>query len=67
MIKLDRANISVSNGSACVSGDVKPSPVLKAMKIKDEINISTLRFSFGMSNSIAEVNYLLEELSKVYK
>ena len=67
MIKLDRANISVSNGSACGSGGVKPSPVLKAMKIKDEINISTLRFSFGMSNSLAEVNYLLEELSKILK
>lgn len=65
MTKLDRAHISVSNGSACGSGDIKLSPVLRAMKIKDEINTSTLRFSFGMSNSMTEVNYLLKELNKI--
>ena len=65
MAKLDRENIYVSNGAACGSGDIKPSKILKALSLKDEINISTLRFSFGVTNTIDEIQYLINVLNKI--
>ena len=67
LAKLDRANIAVSSGSACGAGDVKPSSVLYAMGLDDETNISTLRFSFGSSNSSNQVAQLLTELKTILK
>lgn len=58
MIHLDRHGIAVSSGSACSSGDIKPSRILSAMDIKDDINNSTLRISFGTGNSQQDVEYL---------
>ena len=65
MAKLDRANMAVSSGSACGSGNVKPSTILSAMGIDDETNISTIRISFGSSNTSLEVDLLLAELKSV--
>tara|TARA_B100000029_G_scaffold488097_1_gene544276 strand:- start:4909 stop:6024 length:1116 start_codon:yes stop_codon:yes gene_type:complete len=62
MTKLDRANMAVSSGSACGSGNIKPSAILSAMGIDEETNISTLRISFGTSNTCVEVDLLLAEL-----
>jgi cysteine desulfurase len=62
LAKLDRAGIAVSSGSACGAGDIKPSPVLSAMGLEDTINISTLRFSFGPTNTSREIDFLLSEL-----
>ena len=63
--KLDREGIEVSSGSACGSGSVNPSPVLEAMGILEEQNISTLRISFGRSNSLNEVTSLVSTLSNI--
>ena len=65
MAKLDRANFAVSSGSACGTGNVKPSKVLSEMGVDDEINISTLRFSFGASNTSDQVDLLLFELKTI--
>ena len=65
MAKLDRKNIAVSNGSACNTGNIKPSSVLKAMGMNNDINMSTLRFSFGKSNTIQEIDYLLKSLKEI--
>ena len=65
MTKLDRANIAVSNGSACGSGDIKPSPILSAIGLKDSMNLSTIRFSFGSSNTPQQIDYLLNELESI--
>jgi cysteine desulfurase len=65
LAKLDRAGIAVSSGSACGAGDVKPSGVLSEMGVDDEINISTLRFSFGASNTSGQVDLLLSELKTI--
>ncbi len=58
MIHLDRHGIAVSSGSACSSGDIKPSRILSEMGIKDDINNSTLRISFGYGNTLKDVEYL---------
>ena len=65
MAKLDRKKIAVSNGSACNTGNIKPSNVLKAMGIKNDLNLSTLRFSFGKNNTKDEIDKLLHALKEI--
>ncbi len=67
LVSLDLQGIAVSSGSACSSGDVKPSPVLSAMNISNKHNISTLRISFGKDNTIAEVDVLINALKNILK
>ncbi len=64
MIHLDRANIAVSSGSACSSGDIQPSTVLQAIGLADDLNICTLRISFGTGNTREDVDYLVNALHK---
>jgi cysteine desulfurase len=55
LIGLDMAGVAVSTGSACSSGSGLPSPVLTAMGIPfNKIN-SSIRFSFGWSNTLEEI------------
>jgi cysteine desulfurase len=62
LIGLDMAGVAVSTGSACSSGTGLPSPVLTAMGIStDKIN-SSIRFSLGKSNTIAEIERAVEIL-----
>ena len=62
LIGLDIAGVAVSTGSACSSGTGLPSPVLTAMGIPtDKIN-SSIRFSLGRSNTIAEIEQAVEIL-----
>ena len=65
LTKLDRKGIEVSNGSACSSGTVGLSPVLKVMGIKDEINKSTIRVSFGKENTIDDISYLVKSIHEL--
>ena len=65
LAKLDRKGIELSSGSACGSGIVKPSMVLKEMGISDEQNLSTLRISFGRSNTKGEIEVLVNELNRI--
>ena len=51
MVALDLQGLGVSRGSACASGAQKPSHVLQAMKISDDLINSHLRFSFGWSTN----------------
>ena len=67
MAKLNDKGISVSNGSACGSGNIQSSPVLKAIGLNDKINLCTLRFSFGQFNTVNEIDYLLNELHGILK
>ena len=68
VLKLDREKIYVSNGSACGSGLVKPSHVLKAIGLDESTNLSTLRFSFGISNNFEEIETLIHILkTKILK
>ena len=65
LAKLDRANIAVSNGSACGSGNIKTSPVLTTLGLKDEVNLSSIRFSFGASNTKDQIDFLLNQLKLI--
>ena len=64
LISLDMAGVAVSTGSACSSGSGLPSPVLTAMGIPfDKIN-SSIRFSFGWSNTTAEIEKAVKILAQ---
>ena len=67
LIALDMAGISVSTGSACASGSLKPSHVLLAMGIKTEIAHNSLRFTFGKNNTKEEVDIVIRVLPDVIK
>jgi cysteine desulfurase len=64
VIRLDLAGFAVSTGSACASGTVEPSPTLLAMGIAPEEALSSLRVSFGLTNTAAEVDAFLEALER---
>ena len=65
VIKLDMQGIAVSSGSACTSGSIKPSHVLKAIGYDDETAKSSLRISFGRENKDDDVDYLIEVLREI--
>ncbi|MBQ9792592.1 MAG: cysteine desulfurase NifS [Clostridia bacterium] len=64
MLLLDMAGIAVSTGSACSSGDLQTSHVLKAIGLAPEIAQGTIRFSFGTNNTKEEIDYVVEVLKK---
>ena len=55
----------MSNGAACNTGNVKPSAVLKEMGIKDDLNLSTVRISFGQDNNKKEIDLLISALKEI--
>ena len=65
LVQLDLAGISVSAGSACSSGSMKPSRVLGAMGVPKEIASAVIRVSFGPSTSRADVDRFLAEWRKI--
>jgi cysteine desulfurase len=62
LINLDMQGIAVSTGSACSSGTLEPSPVIRALGREDELARGAIRFSFGKDNTQADIDRLLEVL-----
>ena len=59
---LDQAGICASSGSACTTGSLDPSHVLTAMGCGAARARSSIRFSLGIYNTEAEVDYVLKHL-----
>lgn len=64
MIRLDLLGFAVSTGAACGSGTVRASPTLTAMGMAHDEAIASLRVSFGLSNTVEEVDALLPALAE---
>lgn len=62
---LDSKGICVSTGSACSTGSMNASHVLKAIGLPNDLARSSIRFSFGMYNTENDVDYILDVLPDV--
>jgi cysteine desulfurase len=62
LIALDLENIAVSTGSACSSGSLEPSHVLRAMGLPHPRTRNSLRFSLGSTSTAAEVDVFIDRL-----
>jgi cysteine desulfurase len=65
LIALDLEGIAVSTGSACSSGTLEPSHVLRAMGLPTHRTQNSIRISLGAGNTDEQVSYLLEKLPRV--
>jgi cysteine desulfurase len=62
LIGLDLEGVAVSSGSACSSGTLEPSHVLRAMGLPHARTLSSIRFSLGESNTEADVARVINVL-----
>ena len=62
LIALDMQGIAVSTGSACSSGSLEPSPVIRALGHGDAVARGAIRLSLGRQNTAEEIDKLLELL-----
>jgi cysteine desulfurase len=65
VLGLDLEGIAVSSGSACTSGSLEPSHVLRAIGRTADLAHGSVRFSFGKFNTMEEVDYALEKFIKI--
>jgi cysteine desulfurase len=65
VMNMDLRGIAVSSGSACTSGSIQPSHVLLAMGRDAQTAKATLRFAFGKSNTMEDVDYIVESLHQL--
>lgn len=57
--------VAASTGSACHSGSIELSPVLKAMRVAPETGMGAIRFSLGRTTTQAEVETVVRALKAV--
>lgn len=63
--KLDRAGVAASSGSACASGTMEPSHVLRAMRVPPLYLQGALRFSLSHETTEAEIDLVLQNLPEI--
>ena len=63
--ELDKKEIYVSTGSACSTGNVAPSNVLKAIGLSNLMAYSTIRITLGKYNTKEEVDCTVKELKEI--
>ena len=65
LIALDLEGIAVSTGSACSSGTLEPSHVLRAMGCSPHRTQSSIRFSLGLGNTNEQIDQVVDILPRV--
>ena len=65
LIALDLEGIAVSTGSACSSGTLEPSHVLRAMGLRPHRAQNSIRFSLGLGNTEDDVNRAIDVMPSV--
>ena len=67
VMALDLAGVAVSAGSACSSGKVTPSHVLRAMGADRDLAASAIRVSLGWASEAADVGHFLQAWGDLYR
>lgn len=67
LMNLDLEGIACASGSACTSGTLEVSHVLKAMGLPDEVLRSAIRFSFGWGNTVEQVTEAARTVARVVR
>ena len=62
---IDQFGICASSGSACTSGSLEPSHVLRAMGVPYTAAHGSIRFSLSRYNTIEEIDYIIEKVPPV--
>jgi len=65
LLSLDLEGIAASTGSACTSGSLEPSHVLKAMGVEPMFAQGSVRFSLGVFNTKEDIAYVAEKLPPI--
>lgn len=65
LFNLDMKGIAVSRGSACQSGSIKPSHVLKEILSETDLKLPNLRISFSHYNTKEDIDLLIESLKTI--
>jgi cysteine desulfurase len=65
LLNLDEAGIYASSGSACTSGSLEISHVLRALDVSEQLGAGSLRLTTGIRNTDADVDLLLETLPAI--
>ena len=65
VINLNKKGICASGGSACAAGSTKPSHVLTALGLPDELAKAAVRTTFGVDNTKEDVDYLVQSLVEI--
>lgn len=67
LIQMLQPQLAASTGSACTSGTPQPSYVLRSIGLSREEAQSSLRFSFGLTNTLSEIERAVEYLQDALK
>ncbi|OMD43669.1 cysteine desulfurase family protein [Paenibacillus odorifer] len=67
LMNLDMEGIAAASGSACTSGSLEISHVLKAMGLPQNILESAIRFSIGLGNTTEEIEYVAQKVETILK
>jgi cysteine desulfurase len=67
LMALDLEGVCASSGSACMVGSLEPSHVLQAMGVPSTRAASSLRFSFGRSATLEEVDTAVAKIRRVWE
>ncbi|MGD9187043.1 MAG: cysteine desulfurase NifS [Desulfobacteraceae bacterium] len=65
LLMMDEYNICASSGSACTSGSLEPSHVLRAMGVPFTAAHGSIRFSLSVYNTEAEIDLVIEKLPPI--
>jgi cysteine desulfurase len=65
LLLMDQHGICASSGSACTSGSLEPSHVLRAMGVPFTAAHGTIRFSLSVYNTEAEIDTIIETLPPI--
>ena len=62
---MNQHNICASSGSACTSGSLEPSHVLRAMGVPFTAAHGSIRFSLSVYNTEEEVDFVIEKMPAI--